>query len=105
MTCSAYLQKSGVLGTVFGLLQDASKVICNIFKRSPVFRVGGDEFAAIVQGNDYANLEELIGRVNDHNAQAVRSDGIVIPCGMSNDDGEPSVTAVFEQADLNVYDN
>ena len=48
-------------------LKDASKIICDIFKRSPVFRVGGDEFIAISQGKDYANIEELMNRMASHN--------------------------------------
>lgn len=30
-------------------------LICEFFKHSPVFRIGGDEFAAILQGQDYNN--------------------------------------------------
>lgn len=41
-------------------LKAASRLICRIFKRSPVFRIGGDEFAVIMENNDYNNREELI---------------------------------------------
>ena len=34
-------------------LRDACRIICTTFKRSPVFRVGGDEFAVLSQGDDY----------------------------------------------------
>lgn len=30
-----------------------------MFKNSPVYRIGGDEFAVILQGADYENREEL----------------------------------------------
>lgn len=33
------------------------RAICHIFKNSPVFRIGGDEFVAILEKNDYDNLE------------------------------------------------
>ena len=33
-------------------LRNACKIICDIFKHSPVFRIGGDEFAVIAQGSD-----------------------------------------------------
>ena len=35
-----------------------SGIICNIFKHSPVFRVGGDEFIIILMGEDFDHLEE-----------------------------------------------
>ena len=86
-------------------LRDACKFICNVFKRSPVFRVGGDEFAVISQGSDYACIEELMGKVNDHNAKALRGGGIVIACGMAKYDNDACVAAVFDRADQNMYEN
>ena len=35
------------------------KLICNVFKHSPVFRTGGDEFVALLQSEDYDNLETI----------------------------------------------
>ena len=42
------------------LLRRAAKVIREVFSNSPVYRVGGDEFAAILQGQDYDNRQELL---------------------------------------------
>ena len=39
--------------------------ICNIFKHSPVYRIGGDEFVAILQDNDYDNLKRIKQIVDD----------------------------------------
>ena len=86
-------------------LRDACTVICNIFKHSPVFRIGGDEFAVLAQGKDYARIEELLGRVHDHNTEASRSGGIVIACGLAKNDHDACVAAVFERADRNMYAN
>ena len=83
----------------------ACKIICDIFKRSPVFRIGGDEFAVIAQGSDYASIEELVGRVRDHNMEAQRSGGIVIACGMARSEKDESTAPVFERADQNMYEN
>lgn len=41
-------------------LKTASHLICRVFQHSPVFRVGGDEFAAILKGEDYENREKLV---------------------------------------------
>ena len=42
------------------LIVTAAKIISDVFKRSPVFRIGGDEFLVVLQGADLANREELI---------------------------------------------
>ena len=42
------------------LLRHASRVICKVFDHSPVYRVGGDEFVAVLEGEDYENRNELI---------------------------------------------
>jgi diguanylate cyclase (GGDEF)-like protein len=85
-------------------LRDACEVICDIFKRSPVYRIGGDEFAVISQGKDYAHIEELIGEVRNHNEEASRNDGIIIAFGMSRFEDDECVAAVFERADRNMYE-
>jgi diguanylate cyclase (GGDEF)-like protein len=86
-------------------LKDACKIVCNTFKRSPVFRVGGDEFAVIARGDDYARIEELIEMMNDYNAEAARTGGIVIACGMAKYDNDASVAPVLKRADHNMYEN
>ena len=42
------------------LLRHAAQVIKKVFANSPVYRVGGDEFAAIIEGQDYENRHELL---------------------------------------------
>lgn len=86
-------------------LRNACKTICDIFSHSPVFRIGGDEFAVIVQGSDYDHLEELMEKVHLHNREAQKTHGVVIACGMAKHDGETGVAAVFERADNRMYEN
>ena len=86
-------------------LQDACKIICDVFKHSPVFRIGGDEFAVIAQGSDYSCIDDLVERVGDHNEEAIRTGGIVLACGMAKHDGETTVAALLERADENMYKN
>ena len=86
-------------------LRDACGIICGIFKHSPVFRVGGDEFAVIAEGSDLDNIDALLGRVNHHNAQALQDGGVVIACGMARCDHDASVAAVFDRADVDMYNN
>ena len=86
-------------------LIDACGIICRIFKQSPVFRVGGDEFAVIAQGHDFDHIGELIDRMSEHNRDASRSGGIVIACGMAKFDNDVCVASVFERADEKMYEN
>ncbi|MCR4763842.1 MAG: amino acid permease [Lachnospiraceae bacterium] len=86
-------------------IRDACKLICDNFKRSPVFRTGGDEFTAVVQGDDYEAIEELIGKMEDHNRAALQNGGIVIACGMARYQGDICVATVYERADQSMYEN
>ena len=86
-------------------LRDACKIICTTFKRSPVFRVGGDEFAVLAQGDDLSRLNNLIDQMNAHNEDAIENGGIVIALGTSSYDHDEKVASVYERADLRMYEN
>ena len=86
-------------------LRDACRIICKTFKHSPVFRVGGDEFAVIAQGDDYACIDDLMAKMGEQNSEALRSGGIVIACGMAKREGDDTVAPVFERADQQMYEN
>ena len=40
-------------------LTNSSHLICRVFQSSPVFRIGGDEFAVVLQNEDYKNRDAL----------------------------------------------
>ena len=86
-------------------IREACEIICGIFKHSPVFRVGGDEFAVIVQGKDYASINGLLEQVSAHNHSASCSGGIVIACGMAKYESDECMATVFDRADRNMYEN
>ena len=86
-------------------LRAACKIICETFQHSPVFRIGGDEFAVISQGNDYAAIDELIARMRAHNLEAIETGGVTIACGMAKHAGEASMAPVFERADQSMYED
>ncbi len=41
-------------------LRHLSSIICSVFVHSPVFRIGGDEFAVVLRDNDYDKIDELV---------------------------------------------
>jgi len=41
------------------LIIAASRILCEVFEHSPVYRIGGDEFVAILENSDYERREEL----------------------------------------------
>lgn len=41
-------------------LQKACHVICEVYHHSPVFRIGGDKFVAVLMGEDYVNRGVLL---------------------------------------------
>ena len=46
-------------------LKAAVRLICQVFRNSPVFRIGGDEFISILQNDDYKNREELVRKFEE----------------------------------------
>lgn len=86
-------------------LRDACKTICDTFKHSPVFRIGGDEFAVISQGNDYDCIEELLEAMRKYNINASCTGGITIACGMARFGDDACVASVLERADRSMYEN
>ncbi len=81
-------------------LKTASKLICRVFLHSPVFRIGGDEFAVILRNEDFLNREELIARFREMRKE--------ICCAAENEWDQVNVTmglAVYdEQIDTSVID-
>ena len=48
---------------------DLCEAICSTFKRSPVFRTGGDEFVVILENDDMADKDRLIARFREASAK------------------------------------
>ena len=46
------------------LIVHTSKILVDIFKNSAVYRIGGDEFAIVLQGKDYDNYHQLLEKMD-----------------------------------------
>ncbi len=91
-------------------LQNACKLTCRIFKGSPVFRVGGDEFVVLLQGDDYDNCYKLMRdfdvEAEKHNKMTENDwEKINIAKGMVKYDPETdkNMESVFKRADARMY--
>ncbi|MBQ9553218.1 MAG: diguanylate cyclase [Clostridia bacterium] len=83
-------------------IREACTTICDVFKHSRVFRIGGDEFAVICQGRDYEHVDALLAQMDAANQT---ENSVKIACGMARYDGEPNVAAVFARADQLMYEH
>ena len=87
------------------LLRSACSMICHIFAHSPVFRIGGDEFAVISQGHDYLHIDELMDELEEQNRENRENGEANVAAGMAKYNGESDVAAVFNKADETMYAN
>ena len=95
-------------GHSFGdeVIQRASRMVCGVFAHSPVFRVGGDEFAVVLKDRDYEERENLFSRLKEESLTNKRSrSGPVVACGKAEYDPEKDkkVNDVYERADEQMY--
>ena len=88
-------------------IKNASRLVCETFKHSPVFRVGGDEFVVILRGSDFEKREKLEQDFAKKVSDSAENNGVSMACGVSvfNPVHDKNVSAVFERADALMYKN
>ena len=93
-------------------IKNCSRLICKTYAHSPVYRIGGDEFAIILTGEDYAKRNELIDDLGERVVKARAIDSIEngkasLAVGMSvfNPYTDLSVATVTKRADDSMYVN
>ncbi len=86
-------------------IKDAAKLICNVFKHSPVFRIGGDEFVILLSGEDYGNRDALLNNFDKMMYENILKKEVVISTGLDIYIPEKADTfqIVFERADKKMY--
>lgn len=81
-------------------IRKLSAIVCDVFDHSPVYRIGDDEFIAILRRRDYEDREALQAQMEQINADNAASGDVTFACGMADfRPGEDKrLTAVFERA-------
>ena len=87
-------------------IQEACRMICRQFQHSPVYRIGGDEFVALLEGEDYRNRKILVSAFETHVEMNMRSGKAVVASGLAifRPGQDNSYRRVFERADQRMYD-
>ncbi len=95
-------------------IKNSCRLICNTFKHSPVFRIGGDEFVTIAVNDDFTERHQLLNEMKEHMA-VLKSKGDSVPLterisiasGMAEYDRtlDDDFSSIFKRADEIMYEN
>lgn len=98
------------IGDVY--IVNGCKMICNVFKHSPVYRIGGDEFVAVLQGIDYETRDILLLELKKKVEEALQNPDAIhgrvsMAAGMAEfiPGTDKSVGDVLKRADSSMYNN
>ncbi|MBR3108199.1 MAG: PAS domain-containing protein [Clostridia bacterium] len=89
-------------------IKSSCMLVCRIFHHSPVFRIGGDEFAVVLRGQDYSNRDNLMATLRRQVEDNIRiGEGPVVASGLAEFQAreDRSVEDVFNRADTRMYEN
>lgn len=93
-------------------IKTASQLICRVFQHSPVFRIGGDEFAVVLMNEDFRNREALskqfeVEREEKSASASSQWDKPLVAMGIAVYDPETDNTVddTLHRADKIMYDN
>ena len=88
-------------------IRATGRLLCDVFKHSPVYRIGGDEFAAVPEGRDYDNITDLAARFKQEasESQGMPWEKVSAAIGYALYEDEKTVDEVFRKADHRMYAN
>ena len=87
-------------------IKESSRLICNSFKHSPVYRIGGDEFVAFLSGDDYKNRDKILIEFSNNIENNLKTGGVIIAFGFADYASleEKGFMRLFEHADRKMYE-
>lgn len=84
---------------------EACRLICELYDHSPVYRVGGDEFAVFLRGTDYEHRDELLMELNRISDENIQSGKASVAAGMAGyEPADQEMHDTFGRADERMYD-
>ena len=87
------------------LIKDACALICRQFAHGAVYRIGGDEFAVLLQGRGYDTLQEAVAEMNRKVEANISEHAVVVSIGYSvMNEKDQQLRDVFERADQMMYE-
>ena len=87
------------------LIKDASEMLCKAFSHGAVFRIGGDEFVILLQGEGFDTMDEVIGALNRRVEANIKADKVVVSIGYAVlTPQDRRLGDVFERADNMMYE-
>ncbi len=90
-------------------IKNSCKLICSIYKNSPVYRIGGDEFVVILEGKPFERRDDLLDEFKSEMKKLATSnrpaeEKVSIAYGMSiYQKGDSSIDDVIKRADVTMY--
>jgi diguanylate cyclase (GGDEF)-like protein len=87
-------------------IKEGSAMICKQFQHSPVYRIGGDEFVVLLEGDDYRQRITLLDEFNKQMEENAKTGGIVISSGLDvfRPGRDIDFNSIFERADQRMYE-
>lgn len=87
------------------LIKDACALICRHFVHGAVYRIGGDEFAVLLQGKGHDTMREAVAEMNREVEANIRKNAVVVSIGYSVlGRKDQQLRDVFERADQMMYE-
>ena len=85
------------------LLIECCRLICVTFKRSPVFRIGGDEFAVLLTGSDYAERDRLLREFREARVHGLENRIVALGFSEYRAGVDHRTSEAFIRADAEMY--
>jgi diguanylate cyclase (GGDEF)-like protein len=91
-------------------IKGCCRMFCEVYVHSPVYRIGGDEFVAVLNGSDYESRDQLLAELKQNFRESSSREGVEpweqysAATGMAvHQEGEDAKT-VFNRADKTMYE-
>ncbi|MBQ7444896.1 MAG: transporter substrate-binding domain-containing protein [Clostridia bacterium] len=93
-------------------IKGTSRLICQTFQHSPVFRIGGDEFAVILENDDFKKRDEIVQKFEERQHETCASeenpwDQVQVAMGLAvyDPNHDRTVNETARRADKIMYEN